>query len=165
VDENSNDEMGDLIDQLINADKYIKKPELAEEQFDLKKEDLEEFIIKSAGSLINKSVAMVNEIKDYVRQSPAAEDVISLAELIKASSSALDSLSKVLIQNKKELAQKELKQLDLAGKKELLQGEFNARSLLSRDEVFKELFKKAENNSNSDVIDIQSGPTNQLTQE
>jgi DNA-binding protein len=162
VDKNSNDEMGDLIDQLINADKYIKKPELAAEQFDLKKEDLEDFIIKSAGSLINKSVSMVNEIKDYVRQSPAAEDVISLAELIKASSSALDSLSKVLIQNKKELAQKELKQIDIAGKKELMQGEFTAKALLSRDEVFKELFKKGDK---SDIIDIPTDAPNQLIRE
>ena len=34
-------DVGDLIDQLKNADQVIKKPELAEEEFDLSKEELE----------------------------------------------------------------------------------------------------------------------------
>ncbi len=154
VSEIPKDNVDDLINQLLYADKYIKKPAIAAEKFNLEKEDLEKFIINSAGNLITQSLEVVSEIKRYVQTSNEEQDVIGLAELIKASSSALDSLSKVLIQNKKELAQTELKKLDIAGKKELLQGEFNASMMLSRDEVIKNLFKDSGIKDKQITIDV-----------
>ena len=37
-------DMGDLIDQLKNADQIIKKPEKVQEEFNLSKENLEEAV-------------------------------------------------------------------------------------------------------------------------
>ncbi len=128
----------------------IKKPEKAKEKFKLDKDDLEDFIMNSAGELINKSIEMVDEVKEYVSSAPESRDVASLAELIKASSSAIESLSKVLIQNKKSKTQKEVKEMDITGKKQLMQGEFNAKMLLSRDDVIGELFK---NVKDEDIIE------------
>ena len=93
-------EMGDLIDQLKNANQLLKKPEVKEEEFNLTKEELEQFILNNAGKLIKQSIEVVADVKQYVETAPEHRDVVSLAELIKASSSAIESLSKVLVQDK-----------------------------------------------------------------
>ena len=137
-------EIGDLVDQLKNAEQYLKKPHKAEEDFDLDPEELEKFILNNAGKLVKKSIDMVDEVKQYVETAPESRDVSSLSELINASSSAIETLSKILVQNKRDKTQKEVKQMDIDGKKQLMQGEFNAKMMLSRDDVMNELFKKVE---------------------
>ena len=137
-------DIGDLVDQLKNAEKYLKKPEKAEEEFNLDPEELEKFILNNAGKLVKKSIEMVDEVKQYVETAPESRDVSSLSELINASSSAIETLSKILVQNKRDKTQKEVKQMDIDGKKQLMQGEFNAKIMLSRDDVMKELFAKVE---------------------
>jgi len=137
-------DIGDLVDQLKNAEKYLKKPEKAEEEFNLDPEELEKFILNNAGKLVKKSIDMVDEVKQYVETAPESRDVSSLSELINASSSAIETLSKILVQNKRDKTQKEVKQMDIDGKKQLMQGEFNAKMMLSRDDVMNELFKKVD---------------------
>jgi len=137
-------EIGDLVDQLKNAEQFLKKPEKAEEEFNLNPEELEKFILNNAGKLVKKSIDMVDEVKQYVETAPESRDVSSLSELINASSSAIETLSKILVQNKRDKTQKEVKQMDIDGKKQLMQGEFNAKMMLSRDDVMNELFKKVD---------------------
>ena len=144
MDDIPSHDIGDLVDQLKNAEKYLKKPEKAEEEFNLDPEELEKFILNNAGKLVKKSIEMVDEVKQYVETAPESRDVSSLSELINASSSAIETLSKILVQNKKDKTQKEVKQMDIDGKKQLMQGEFNAKVMLSRDDVMKELFAKVE---------------------
>ena len=148
-------EIGDLVDQLKNAEQYLKKPHKAEEDFDLDPEELEKFILNNAGKLVKKSIDMVDEVKQYVETAPESRDVSSLSELINASSSAIETLSKILVQNKKDKTQKEVKQMDIDGKKQLMQGEFNAKVMLSRDDVMKELFAKVEREE-KDITPTQS---------
>ena len=148
-------DIGDLVDQLKNAEKYLKKPEKAEEEFNLNPEELEKFILNNAGKLVKKSIDMVDEVKQYVETAPESRDVSSLSELINASSSAIETLSKILVQNKRDKTQKEVKQMDIDGKKQLMQGEFNAKVMLSRDDVMKELFAKVEKEE-KDITPTQS---------
>jgi len=146
-------EMGDLIDQLKNANQLLKKPEVKEEEFNLTKEELEQFILNNAGKLIKQSIEVVADVKQYVETAPEHRDVVSLAELIKASSSAIESLSKVLVQDKRDKTQKDVKQMDIQGKKELLQGEVNAKLMFTRDDVMKELLKDAKK-AEQEIVDV-----------
>ena len=146
-------DMGDLIDQLKNANQLLKKPEEKEEEFNLTKEELEQFILNNAGNLIKQSIEVVADVKQYVETAPEHRDVVSLAELIKASSSAIESLSKVLVQDKRDKTQKDVKQMDIEGKKQLLQGEVNAKLMFSRDDVMKELLKDAKK-AEQEIIDV-----------
>ena len=155
MDDIPSHDIGDLVDQLKNAEKYLKKPEKAEEEFNLDPEELEKFILNNAGKLVKKSIDMVDEVKQYVETAPESRDVSSLSELINASSSAIETLSKILVQNKKDKTQKEVKQMDIDGKKQLMQGEFNAKVMLSRDDVMKELFSKVEREE-KDITPTQS---------
>ena len=61
-------DVGDLIDQLQNADKYIKKPEVAEEKFDLDKEDLEKFILNNWETYLNKSIVTLVDPKTKLQE-------------------------------------------------------------------------------------------------
>lgn len=155
MDDIPSHDIGDLVDQLKNAEKYLKKPEKAEEEFNLDPEELEKFILNNAGKLVKKSIDMVDEVKQYVETAPESRDVSSLSELINASSSAIETLSKILVQNKRDKTQKEVKQMDIDGKKQLMQGEFNAKVMLSRDDVMKELFAKVEKEE-KDITPTQS---------
>ena len=155
MDDIPSHDIGDLVDQLKNAEKYLKKPEKAEEEFNLDPEELEKFILNNAGKLVKKSIDMVDEVKQYVETAPESRDVSSLSELINASSSAIETLSKILVQNKRDKTQKEVKQMDIDGKKQLMQGEFNAKVMLSRDDVMKELFAKVEREE-KDITPTQS---------
>jgi len=146
----SHDYIGDLIDQLQNAEEYIKKPETAEEKFELNKEELEQFILNSAGDLINTAVGIVKQFKNDALAGAEFKDMGALAELIKASSSAVDTLSRVVIQDKRNEGAIKSKQIELEGKKELMQGEFTAKALLSREDVVKELFSRSDEN----IIDV-----------
>jgi len=146
-------DMGDLIDQLKTSNQLLKKPEIPEEEFNLTKEELEQFILNNAGKLIKQSIEIVADVKQYVETAPEHRDVVSLAELIKASSSAIESLSKVLVQDKRDKTQKDVKLMDIQGKKEMLQGEVNAKLMFSRDDVMKELLKDAKK-AEQEVIDV-----------
>ena len=148
-------EIGDLVDQLKNADQYLKKPEKAKEEFNLDPEELEQFVLNNAGSLVKKSIDMVDEVKQYVETAPESRDVSSLSELINASSSAIETLSKILVQNKKDKTQRTVKQMDIEGKKQLMQGEFNAKKMLSRDDVMNELFSKVKEEEVKNITPVE----------
>ncbi len=148
-------EIGDLVDQLKNADQYLKKPEKAKEVFNLDPEELEQFVLNNAGSLVKKSIDMVDEVKQYVETAPESRDVSSLSELINASSSAIETLSKILVQNKRDKTQRTVKQMDIEGKKQLMQGEFNAKMMLSRDDVMNELFSKVKEEEVKDITPVE----------
>lgn len=149
-DEIPSHDIGDLIDQLQNAEDYIKHPDKAQEKFKLEKEDLEQFILDSAGELISDAVGVVKRFKEDALAGGEFKDMGALAELIKASSAAVDTLSRVVIQDKKGNTVIKAKELELDGRKQLMQGEITAKALLSREDIIKELF----NNPNDDVIDV-----------
>ena len=146
-------DMGDLIDQLKTSNQLLKNTALPEDEFNLTKEELEQFILNNAGKLIKQSIEIVADVKQYVETAPEHRDVVSLAELIKASSSAIESLSRVLVQDKRDKTQKDVKLMDIQGKKEMLQGEVNAKLMFSRDDVMKELLKDAKK-AEQEVIDV-----------
>jgi len=79
---------------------------------------------------------------------PEAENVSSLAELIKASTGAIDTLNKLVVQDKKSNTTIKAKKLDIESKKQLQTSDQQHKLLLSREEVIERLIKKA------DVIDV-----------
>lgn len=137
------DNIDDLINQLKNTNKEIKKlPK--QQEFTLDKADLEQFLINKAGKLINDSMEMVDNVKQYVAAAPNSEEVESLASLLKATTSSIDSLSKIFVQNKRSETSLHVKKLDIDSKKELLQTDHQNKLELSREDVLEQLIKNAE---------------------
>ena len=134
MDENIEDQVGDILDQLKSAPKVIRKVE----SLNLTKENLEEFILKYAGDLVQTSSDAVNTINDHILSAPTAEDVVALAELIKASNSSIETLNKMLLTDKKHHTLIKIKQMDVDSRKKELDTAIGAKLLMSREELMKQ---------------------------
>ena len=134
MDENIEDQVGDILDQLKSAPKVIRKVE----SLNLTKENLEEFILKYAGDLVQTSSDAVNTINDHILSAPTAEDVVALAELIKASNSSIETLNKMLLTDKKHHTLIKIKQMDVDSIKKELDTAIGAKILMSREELMKQ---------------------------
>ena len=139
--------MDDLINQLRQNNSEVKKAQKSPE-FELKPEQLEQFILNSTGKLVQDSMDMVSTVKQYVECAPDSEGVSSLAELLKATTSSIDTLSKILIQDKRGETSTKLKKIDIAAKAQLMDQEHNNKLALTRKEVLDQLIQNAE------VVDI-----------
>lgn len=135
--------MDDLINQLRENRNEVKTARKSDE-FKLKPEDLEQFILNSTGKLVQDSMDMVSTVKQYVECAPDSEGVSSLAELLKATTSSIDTLSKLLIQDKRAEASTKLKKIDIAAKAQLMDQEHSNKLALTRKEVLDQLIQNAE---------------------
>lgn len=142
-DDNLEEDIDDLINQLKKTNKEVKKLPKKQE-FTLEKDELEQFLINKAGKLINDSMEMVDNVKQYVAAAPNSEEVESLANLLKATTSSIDSLSRIFIQNKRSETSLDVKRLDIDSKKELLETDHQNKLELSREEVLDRLIKNAD---------------------
>lgn len=133
--------VGDLLNQLEESNKKVK--EVEKEKEPLKKEDLEKFVISKAGELVEQSVSMVNNVKEYVFNSPESKDVSSLSELIAATATAIETLNKLLVNDKKNQTLKDVKQMDVDMRKQLKSEETGQKMLATREQMFKMLLDNA----------------------
>lgn len=154
MEDDLDDSVNDIISQLKGNSNIAK----TKTETTIDKEALEEFIIQNSGSLIAKSLDIIDDVKDYISSAPEARDVAAFAELLKAASSSIDTLNKVYVSIEKNKTSKELKQMDVESR-EKINAEQNVTYLLSRKEIMKELMgegeEKVDKTSDGDnVIDV-----------
>ncbi len=146
-----NEMVGDLLEQLNDAN---KKAEIAKKETDpLKKEDIEKFVVESAGKLVKESLDVVTNVKDYISSAPESKDVGSLADLITATSSAIETLNKIIVTDKRNETSIKAKEMDIMSRKELKEADSQNKLLATREQVFKMLINSA--NKSADVIDAE----------
>jgi lipoate synthase len=134
-------EVDDIISQIKNQSKILKRTENVHP--DLKKEDLENFVITNAGKIVNHSLEMVESLKTEVLAGADSKLIESVSELVKATTSAIDSLSKLKLSEDKIKAQKEITQMNINAK--VIKDEEQAKGImLSREEIIKALMSKQE---------------------
>jgi acyl-CoA synthetase (NDP forming) len=148
MSEELNEMVGDLLSQLNDA--QTKAKELEKEQNPLKKEELEKFVVEKGGKLVDESIEMLKNVKDYILSSPEAKDVDAFASLVAATSTAIDTLNKIVVVDKKSETVVKVKKMDIEAKKEMQQEENNVKLLATREQVFKALI------DNAKVIDTES---------
>lgn len=136
------EEINSLLEQLKANNKATKEVEKNNEQFNLDKEDLEQFVLNSSGKLIQDSVSMINNMKEYITAGGSPDDIHAFSELFKASTQAMEILNKILIQNKRGETTKEVKQMDIDSK-QLMNTQNVQATLISRDDVLKQLMDDA----------------------
>jgi len=132
-----NEMVGDLLNQLQSAEKKAK--EVQKEQNPLKKEDLEKFVIENAGKLVEDSLDMIKNVKEYIISAPEHKDVTALADLISATSSAIETLNKIIVTDKRNETFIKTKEMDIKSRQEKIEDVASPKKLLSREEVFKML--------------------------
>ena len=129
--------VNDILTQIKSHNKDTTEIKKVAEEIDL--DNLEEFLVKKTSSLINSSVDMVDDVKEYIASAPENRDVTSLAELIKASSSAIDTLSKLHTAKEQNKNRVEIKQMDIESKEKLNIMDNQTKVLMTRDDVMKAL--------------------------
>lgn len=145
MDNDIDDTVNDILSQL-KANSLPTTPK--EDEVVLTKDNLEEFILKSSGKLVTKSLGLIDSIESFVSTSPEPDDVAALSELIKAASSAVESLNKIYISDSKNENQMKMKQLDIAAREKLSIMDNQTKILLSREDIMKALV------NTTDVIDV-----------
>lgn len=139
----------DLLSQLKGTTAVSK--ELQKDEFNLDKEELENFLLNYSGKLIKGTVDYVEEVKQFITSAPDSRDVDALSKLVGASASAIESLNKILLQDKANEAKIQVKQMDIESKKEL-QEKNNERLgiTINREELLNKLIDDAK------LINVQS---------
>ena len=150
MSEELNEMVGDLLSQLTDAQAKAKEAE--KELNPLKKEELEKFVVEKGGRLVEDSLEMIKNVKDYILSSPEAKDVDAFAGLVAAASSAIDTLNKIVVNDKKAETVVKTKQMDIDARKELKQDDNNVKLLATREQIFKALI------DNTKVIDAEIIP-------
>lgn len=152
MSEELNEMVGDLLEQLNDAN---KKAEIAKKETNpLKKEDMERFVVEKAGKLVEESLEVVSNVKDYISSAPESKDVGSLAELIAATSTAIETLNKIIVTDKRNETLIKTKEMDISSRKELKKADADQKLLATREQVFKMLIDSA--NKSAKIIDIET---------
>ena len=151
MSEELNEMVGDLLSQLNSANEKASKVE--KEQNILTKETMEKFVIEKAGRLVEESLGVVTNVKDYISSAPEAKDVGSLADLIAATSTAIETLNKIIVTDKKNETLMKAKEMDIAARKEIKQADNQTKLLITREQVFKMLIDNA--NNSAKIIDTE----------
>ena len=146
----ANDELDEAVNDIITQIKGSKEA-VREKQKDvhIDKENLEEFIMKSSGKLVSKSLEIVDNVNDYISSAPENRDVAALAEVIKATAGSIDTLQKLHSSNERNETQKEVKRMDVESKERISIVDNQTKVLLSREDIMQALVDK-----DDDVIDV-----------
>jgi uncharacterized protein (DUF342 family) len=130
-----------IIAQIKNQGKSLKNVE--KEKPELKKEDLEKFVIENASSVVLDSIEMIQSLKTDILAGADPKMVESISELVKATTAAIESLSRLKLSEDRIKSQKDLKQMDIDSKS-LEASQSNSGLFISREELIKNLFLKKE---------------------
>jgi non-homologous end joining protein Ku len=142
------DAVDDILSQIKDHKTTTTEIKKSEEDFDADK--LEEFILNKTSSLVNTSIEMVEDVRDYISSAPENRDVASLAELIRASTGAIDTLNKLHAAKEGNKSKMAIKQLDVEAKERMNIADNQTKVLLSRDDIMKALIDE----EGEDVVDV-----------
>jgi len=151
VSEELNEMVGDLLEQLKDANKQIEQVKKTPEP--LTKENMEKFVVEKAGRLVEESLEVMSNVKDYISSAPESKDVGSLAELIAATSTAIETLNKIIVTDKKNETLIKAKEMDIKSRHELKESDNQNKLLATREQVFKMLIDSA--NKSAKIIDAE----------
>jgi hypothetical protein len=151
MSEELNEMVGDLLSQLNDANK--KAEVVAKENNPLIKENIEKFVIEKAGKLVEESIDVVSNVKEYISSAPESKDVGSLADLIAATSTAIETLNKIIVADKRNDTTIKTKEMDIASRKEMKEADNTSKLLTTREQVFKMLIDSA--NKSAKIIDAE----------
>jgi len=156
-----------LLEELSSFNYSSVKPQL-KENINITEDNINDYILKKTGSLIEAGLGAVEDLKEYIVQGQNPDEIAALSELISSTSKAIESLNRINLYNKKTKHDKELKKLDIDGKKEiasLVPGNnvTNNNNIIvaSRAEILERLFQESEDNGNDkfEMVDVDLSTT------
>lgn len=148
-DDKLDQDINSLVSQLKQTTKVNKEVTKKADKEGLNPEDVEEFVVRNSERLVNQSLDVLDNVKDYIMASGDPDSISSLSELIRASSNALDSLNKIVVQNKRSTTTIVAKQMDINSRKNIEDAKQSEGAFITtREEIFKKILDEAK------VIDV-----------
>lgn len=145
-------EIDNILSQLKSLP--VAKP-LNQTQTSLSQDQLEQFVVDKTAELVNKSMEILDEYRDFLTATPGEESAEAMANLINASTGAIETLSKIAINNKKITNAVKIKTMEIDARKEIAKDDNATKLLMSRQDIMK-LLKEAEAPVEVDVTPVSS---------
>lgn len=131
----TSDEINGLINELNNT---VNQSKVCAAELDpLKKENMEKFVIESAGKLITDSLETISFVKQSVTTAIVPEEIDAFAGLINATSAALETLNKIIVVDKKAATILKAKEIEVASREKMKESANTGNTLLTREEVLR----------------------------
>jgi anion-transporting ArsA/GET3 family ATPase len=134
--------VNDLINEL-NINTKENKALLKNEEFNLPKDKLEEFVLNSTGRLVTQGLEIVEGVKEYVMNNPESREVLALSDALKAVASALSVVKDIHVSQIKRDSAKDLKTMEIEARKNIKQEDTRVGLFITRDELFKKIMEDA----------------------
>ena len=160
-----NESIDTLLEELSSFDYSTVKSEKHKEEINIDEENINEYILKKTGNLINAGLGAVEDLREYIVQGQNPDEIAALSELISSTTKAIEALNKINLHNKKTKDAKVLKKMDIDGKKEIASltvGDTTINNNLviaSREEMFERLFKDSEKEEEFHMVDVDLSTT------
>jgi hypothetical protein len=151
-----NESIDTLLEELSSFDYSTVKPPKREEEIEISENNINDYILKKTGNLIDAGLGAVEDLKEYIVQGQNPDEIAALSELISSTTKAIEALNRINLHNKKTKDTKELKKMDIEGKKEiasLTSGDTTINNnilVASRAEILERLFANANETNNKD---------------
>lgn len=113
------------------------------------REELEKYIIKKSSTLIDQSMEVISNLKDYIQAGADPDEISAFAEVVKASSGALEALNKIYIQHEKAKSSTSIKQMEIDAKLSIASQDNTTKLLVGREELIKQMIDESKK-----VVDI-----------
>jgi hypothetical protein len=140
----------DIVNQLKeqqSSEQFTQPPQT------LTTDELEQFLLTNAATLIRDSVQTVGELRTQIGPGSDPKELTGFAEIIKATSQALESLNRVYVTREKNKSAKEIKQMDIDSKQKIVEDINNTRILMNREDLLKQLIENTLSDG-EDIIDV-----------
>jgi len=160
------DMVDDILAQLAdqaNVCTDLSKPR--EDEKVVNKEDLEDYVLQRSASLVEKTLDIVDEVKDRACASDDPDHVRALADVLRATSAAVAELNKLHIASERNQTSKDISKANNDARVGMNTQSNQTKLTLSREEVMKNLFgsDKEDNemrnaNKAPDAIEVEAVP-------
>jgi hypothetical protein len=145
------DETQDAVNNILNQLKNFDAPAAPKQELIAPGADeLEEFVIKKSSELIDKSLQVLDEYRDFLTATPSEESAEAMSNLINASSSAIETLNKVLAANKRAATSVKIKEMDIKARVDNNKRDNATRLMMTRRELMQMLVDAP------DAIDVET---------
>lgn len=144
------------VDNILNQLKSLPTSRPVVQTSDsLPPEQLEQFVIDKTAELVNKSMEILDEYRDFLTATPGEESAIAMANIINASTGAIEALNKIAINNKKITNAVKIKTMEIEARKEIAKDDNTTKLLMSRQDLMK-MIKEVDKPLEVDVTPVDS---------
>ena len=155
MDNTTNTGFTDILEDIFDDD-LIEDTIEPEEDQPITDENVNEFVLEYGSKLVKDGMDAIDKLKPKITTGQDADEIASLAELMRAMNATLGTLTKISLQNKKDKSDKANTELTFEHKKELGHTPNTQVIIGTREDIFKRLIESE--TKTPEIIDVEETP-------